>query len=502
MPKKQEEKNTTTPRQPIIAIMGHIDHGKSTLLDYIRKTNVVEKEAGGITQHVGAYEVTHKDKSGVDRHITFLDTPGHEAFAGIRSRGASVADIAVLVVSAEEGVKPQTLEALHFIKKSETPYIVAINKIDKPGADIERTKQNLAENEIYLEGYGGDIPFTAISAKTGEGVPELLDLMLLVAELEELKGDPKKASEGVVIESNLDTRKGISATLIVKDGTLTQGDCIVAGNTFSSVRMMENFQGAKIKTAAPGTTVSIIGWSIMPKVGDTFTTCSNKKEAEKIVGASPKKNGVAHNEKEFENKVVVPIIVKADVQGSLEAVLHEIKKIEQEGVKIKLLFGGVGDISEADLKVGIGAKNPLFLGFNVKAEAQTKQMAERLGITLHTFDIIYKLLEWLWAEIKAKKPKVSVEETTGRAKIMKIFSKDKDTQVIGGKVETGEINVGSEIRILRREAEDCSGKIKNLQQQKAKTSSVKKDAEFGAMVEAKIEIAPGDRIESFVVVEK
>ena len=263
-------------RPPVIVVMGHIDHGKSALLDYIRKTNVVESESGGITQHISAYELTHNN-----RKITFLDTPGHEAFKKMRSRGTEVADIAILVVSAEEGVKAQTLEALECIKESTIPFIVAINKIDKPQANVEKIKQNLIENEIYLEGLGGEIPFVPVSAKTGVGIPELLDMMLLVADLEELSGDKGKSADGIVIESNLDQKKGISASLVIKDGTLKSGMFVVAGDSFSPVRIMEDFKGLPIKEASFSSPIKIVGFNKVPQVGAKFSSFDKNSQRTK-----------------------------------------------------------------------------------------------------------------------------------------------------------------------------------------------------------------------------
>ncbi len=269
----------TIPRPPVVAVMGHIDHGKSTLLDHIRSTNVTEKEAGGITQHISSYEVVHKGKDDTDQKITFLDTPGHEAFSSVRTRGAKAADIAILVVAADDGVNTQTLDALGCIKEAELPYIIAINKIDKPGADVERTKQSLAEHDIYVEGYGGDISWAAISAKTGEGISDLLDLVLLAAELEELTGNPEVRAEGVIIESNLDKKKGITATIIIKNGTLRNGMALQSGKSYVPLRIIENFLGKNISEASFSSPVAVTGWSELPRVGDIFHTFDNKKEA-------------------------------------------------------------------------------------------------------------------------------------------------------------------------------------------------------------------------------
>ncbi|MEK7176518.1 MAG: translation initiation factor IF-2, partial [Patescibacteria group bacterium] len=488
-------------RPPVVVVMGHIDHGKSTLLDYIRKTNVTVQETGGITQHIGAYEAVHKDAEGKEHHITFLDTPGHAAFAGIRSRGASVADVAILVVSAEDGVKPQTLEALACIKKCAIPFIVAINKIDKPNADVERTKNNLAENEIYIEGYGGDVPWTAISAKTGEGIGELLDLVLLAANIRGLKSESTKAVLGIIIEVNHDAKRGSSATAIIKEGTLKKSDFVIAENAYSSLRTMENFRAEPLGEAQPGQPVRIIGWHGEPQIGAELKTAKTKKEAEKLAESFlTKSKTTTPQEKNPEGTATAPIIIKADVAGSLEAIKHELEKIKEEKLKIKILAGGVGEITEGDIKLaatGAITERAIIIGFNVKIDTNAKAAAERLGVQVEFFDIIYKLSEWLEIFIATRRPKVTTEEMTGRAKILKIFSQNKDKQIIGGRVEEGALSPGAIVKILRREAEIGRGKIRGLQQQKNAIQEAKKDTEFGALVEAKIEIATGDRLEAF-----
>lgn len=315
-----------TLRSPVVSVMGHIDHGKSTLLDYIRKTNIVAKEAGGITQHIGAYEVVHKNQEGKDKKITFLDTPGHAAFAGIRSRSANVADIAILVVSAEEGVKPQTTEALKYIRSAKLPFIVAITKIDKPEANIEKAKQTLMEQEVYVEGYGGDVPSVPVSSKTGEGIPELLEMILLVAELQGFTADTDKPAEGFVIEAKVDKAKGIIATLIIKNGALEKGMAIVSGESISSVRIMENALGKNIDRAESGSPVRIVGWNTIPVVGTPFSAFKTKKEAEAKLALAKEKHT---KPKKLTDKVkdvpegevpptILPIIIKADALGSVD----------------------------------------------------------------------------------------------------------------------------------------------------------------------------------------
>ena len=485
-------------RPPVICIMGHIDHGKSTLLDYIRKTNIVDSEAGGITQKISAYEVVHKGKK-----ITFLDTPGHESFAKIRRRGASAADIAILVVSAEDGVKKQTIEALHVIWESDTPMIVAINKIDKPGADIEKTKVNLAENEIYLEGFGGSVPYVPISAKFGQGVDELLDLMLLVAEVEELKGDPEKNAEGIVIEANMDKKKGISATMIIKDGTIKSGMFVACGKALAPTRIMEDFLGKKISQATFSSPIRIIGFDSLPKVGNKFFTFTDKEEALAYVASYVEpviKKEVF--EELAENMGIINVIIKADVMGSIEGIEHELQKIRTDRMKVKIVHFGVGDITDNDINMLAGKADSLVLGFNVKADSQAQALAEKSGIKIKIFDIIYKLTEWLAEMAEAQTPKVNVEEMTGRAKVLKFFSAVKDKNIIGGRVEEGEIKVGDEVKIMRRDVEVGRGRIRELQQMKEKTSEVRSGVEFGCQLQSPVTPAPGDKIEAFKITQK
>ncbi len=489
-------------RPPVIVIMGHIDHGKSTLLDYIRKSNIVAGEAGGITQHLGAYELVYTNSDGKTNQITFLDTPGHEAFCSIRERGAVAADIAVLVVSAEDGVKPQTVEALKCIKKENMPFIVAINKIDKQGANIELTKQSLAENEIYVEGYGGDIPVVGISALNGKGVPELLDMIILLADMEDLKADRNKKAEGVIAEATLDNKKGISATILIKDGTLSSGMYIVSHNAYAPVRIMEDGNGKSIKSASFSSPVKIIGWNRLPIVGAEFISLENKREAEEIAEQYKEKveeSIVDNNEKDF---LIIPLIIKADATGSLDGIKHELKKIKNDKVKIKIIDEGIGNINESDVKKAQSNKNIIILSFNAKPDAKAKSILERETIQMQSFDIIYNLTEFVKNLVISNVPKEYIDEISGIAKILMIFSKNKDKQILGGKVEKGSIHVGSEVKILRREGEIGIGKIKELQQQKVKASEINEGYEFGALIESKIEIAKGDRIQCFKTIEK
>lgn len=499
-------------RPPIVVVMGHIDHGKSTLLDFIRKANVVAGEAGGITQHVSAYEAG----AGKER-VTFLDTPGHEAFRSLRSRGAKVADIAILVVSAEDGVKQQTTEALKAILEAKIPYIVAINKIDKPAANVDRTKQSLAENEIYVEGYGGTIPVVPVSAKTGEGVPELLDMVTLVAELGELSADAAASAEGVAIESNLDPKKGISATLIIKNGTLRSGSFVAAGKAVAPVRIMEDTNGVAIREATFSSPIRIIGWSDLVQSGSPFKTFSTKNEALAYAQTTAAADSFARKGADtgtpagpaalvpgqigVVEAAVFPIIVKADTVGSLEAIAYELGKLKDERISIKIIDQGLGAIGEGDVKTASAYKSAVVVGFNVKADAQARSLSERDSVPIEIFSIIYKLTDWIKEAAVARTPKITVEETTGRAKILKVFSKTKDKQIIGGRVETGTIAVGEQVKILRRDADIGSGKVRELQQQKREVKEVS-EGEFGTMIESKMEIMPGDIIVCFKMTEK
>ncbi len=488
-----EKSSKLVERSPIVVIMGHIDHGKSTLLDYIRKSNIVAGEAGGITQHISAYEVSHKNAAGVDKRITFLDTPGHEAFKGMRSRGARVADIAVLVVSAEDGVKEQTIEAFKSIKEAGVPYIVAINKIDKPNANVEKTKQTLTENEIYVEGYGGDVPWVAISAKTGAGVPELLDVMLLVAELAELKGDTHKPAEGIIIESRMDPKKGIVATLVITDGTLNKGMFVVAEDSLTPVRMMENFMGKSIDTATFSSPIRLTGWSNVPSVGAIVTSYENKKDAEAVVSGALKSPVTDRPDERREIGVVmIPLIIKTDVAGTLEAIVSELGKLKHERVKIKIIQKGVGAIGEVDVKAGLGSPDTLIVGFHTKTEPLAGELASRNNVAIHHFDIIYKLTEWVESIILERAPHIEVTEDLGELRVLRFFSQQKDKQVIGGKVQTGKITNGARFRIMRREAFIGEGKVTELQQQKIKCQEVLEGAECGMMVESKFTIVERD----------
>jgi len=494
--------DTNTIRPPVIAVMGHVDHGKSALLDYIRKTNVVDSEAGGITQRVSAYEVEHEHE-GVIRKITFLDTPGHEAFAKIRARGASVADIAILVVSAEEGVKPQTLDALSAIKKSGIPYVVAINKIDKPNADPNKTKASLIENEVYIEGMGGDIPFNEVSAKTGQGVSELLDTLLLVADLEELVGDSSAKAEGVVIEANRDPKKGIAATLIIKNGSLSSGEFVVADNAMAPVRIFEDFAGSAIKEATFSSPVKIIGFDSLPSVGSTFRTYERKKDAELAKSISTEVRAGLTALGEDDERHLIPVIIKADASGTLEAIAHEIEKLGNDRVLISTIQEGIGNVSEGDVQTALSSKHDvLILAFNVGVDPSARDVALQSGIEIHSFDIIYKLSEWLSEIVAERTPKRETAEEIGSAKVLMYFSSMKDKHVIGGKVKNGEIKRKGRVRIKRENEVIGEGTVVNLQSGKQNVDHIAEGDEFGAQVESNVQLTVGDTLECYEMIVK
>jgi translation initiation factor IF-2 len=476
--------------------MGHIDHGKSTLLDYIRKANVTGSEAGGITQHLSAYEITIPYQKS-DRTITFLDTPGHAAFAGMRERGAGAADIAILVVSAEDGVKAQTIEALKTIVAAGIPYIVAINKIDRPEANIERTKQMLAEQEVLVEGYGGTIPWVAVSAKNGTGVSELLDTILLVADLEGMESHPNAPLKGIVIESRLDAKRGIAATIVIKEGVLKSGQFVVAGTAITTTRIMENFLGKSITQAGPGTPVQLIGFDQAPSVGSNINVFDKKRDAEKYVEtieAQPVVDTAVINV----NHKVVPIIIKTDVFGTTEAIEREISKITIEGLRVKIISKGVGTIGEGDIRMAQSDKESIILGFNVGLDARARDLNENVGAHIETFTIIYKLTEWLAIELEKRRPRVETKVVIGTAKVLKVFSKTKDRQVIGCRIDSGTITNGAKVNIIRRDFPLATGIIIEIQQAKQKVKEIS-DGECGLLVECKYDIAGGDVLEAFIM---
>ncbi|MDB5188031.1 MAG: infB [Candidatus Kaiserbacteria bacterium] len=498
---KQTQNNITSGvRPPIVVVMGHVDHGKSTLLDYIRHANTVDKEFGGITQHVAAYEVVHKYE-GIDKRITFIDTPGHAAFGAIRARGANIADIAILVVAADDGVKAQTLEALSAIRSSNIPFIVAINKTDKPNADIARTQNSLAEQGVYLETLGGDVPWVAISAKKGTGIPELLDLILIVSEIADYKGTLSLPGSGFVIEAHRDQKRGIAATLIITDGTIETGMSVVAGSAIAPVRLMESHTGTTLKQASFSSPVVLVGFDELPAVGEIFTSYANKREAEKAREIYVQENHAsqtqaAHQEDGF---FTLPIILRADATGSLEALVQEIHKLGDEKHGVTVVQSGIGTISENDIRAALAGTAPaLVVGFNVGIDTVAEAIARERGVEVEFYNIIYKLTETLTERLKKAKPKEDVIEVLGRAKVLMQFSSHKLDHVLGIKVLEGQLVKNGTVRVSRRADVLGNGVIINIQANKQNVDRIDADRECGAHIEANFEIMQGDTIEYIV----
>ena len=474
----------TNARPPVVVVLGHVDHGKTSLLDTIRKTKIAEKETGGITQHIGAYQID------IPSPITFIDTPGHEAFSAIRSRGAGVADIAVLVVAADEGVKPQTKEAIKIIQESGIPFIVAINKIDKEGTNIQKVKQDLASENILVEDWGGKVPVVEISAKQNKNIDGLLEMILLVAELEDLKKDMSLPAEGVIIESHLDKRKGYVATALIQKGILKLGDWIVVGTGVGKVKSMDDFLGQPVTEAVPAQPVQIIGWSFSPSIGKKLISADSKDEAEKIASqntdVAPLFQFVDKNKSENTNGKVLNIILKSDVASSLEAIELSLNAIKSDEVAYRAIQYDIGNIGEGDIKMAVGA-GARVLGFRVQVDESAKKMAEKESVKVVTFDIIYELIEYIRKEMsELLEPEVK-RTLLGKLKVLAVFKIEGKNQIIGGKVTSGKITRGSLAEVLRNNAKLLSGKISQLQHNKNDVSEVKEGLECGL----KFEMIPG-----------
>ncbi len=499
-------KNETflSPRQSVIAVLGHVDHGKSSLLDYIRKSNTVDGEAGGITQRISAYEVEVTIDKKTKRRVTFLDTPGHAAFQSMRERGVEIADIAILIVSAEDGVKAQTLEAWKTIDARKLPYIVAINKIDKPGADIQKAKNSLVEHGIYIEGYGGDVPCVEISAKTGQGVDFLLETLVILTDMHDLTCNLSSNATGIVLESFVDSKRGISATLVIKDGTLPATGAIVSGTAISPIRIIEDFTGKATREPKAGQPILVTGFDEIPSAGTIFVSSSDKKEMEKLVTLS-RYNKVKEvlDPRIYRNaKVVIPVVIKADSLGTLDAVVSDLKKRETKDIKIKIVAKGIGPLTEGDVMLASSDKASVIVTFAVKEERKSLDQVERFGFTVHAFDIIYKLTEWFDTIVEERMPYEEVEEILGKLTVIKTFSVQKDNHVIGGKVTEGKMILGANVKIERRGFELGKGKVSELQSQKIKTKEVLAGTECGLMIESKTEMIPGDVVTAVVIIKK
>ncbi|AMB95757.1 translation initiation factor IF-2 [Aerococcus urinae] len=505
---KEEKADNLEERPAVVTIMGHVDHGKTTLLDYLRHANVVEGEAGGITQHIGAYQVHANDKE-----ITFLDTPGHAAFTTMRSRGADVTDIVVIVVAADDGVMPQTVEAINHAKAAEVPIIVAVNKIDKPQANPDRVKQELTEYELIPEEWGGDTIFVNISAKFGENIDELLEMILLVAEVEELKANPNRNALGSVIEAELDAHRGAVATILVQEGTLHQGDAIVVGDTYGRVRTMTNDQGRRIKSAGPSTPIEITGLQEAPQAGDRFVVFDDEKTARNIgerraQQAQELRRHQTHKVtldnlfdtiKEGEMKTV-NIIIKADVQGSVEAIASSMKKIDVEGVKVDIIHGAVGAINESDVSLA-AASNAVIIGFNVRPTPTAKTQAQEEEVEIRLHNVIYNALQEVEDAMKGQLDPEYKEEITGYVTIRETYHVSKLGTIGGGYVTDGYIERNSKIRLIRDNIVIYEGQLSSLRRFQDDVKQVNKGYECGLMIEDYNDIKVDDQIEAYHMVE-
>ncbi|NLR08630.1 MULTISPECIES: translation initiation factor IF-2 [Lactobacillaceae] len=495
-------------RAPVVTIMGHVDHGKTTLLDHLRHSHITEGEAGGITQAIGAYQVHYNDKS-----ITFLDTPGHAAFTEMRARGAEITDITVLVVAADDGVMPQTIEAIHHAKAAGTPIIVAVNKIDKPGANPNHVMEQLTEYELIPEDWGGDTIFVEISAKFGKNIDELLDMILLQAEVLELKANPEQNGVGSVIEARLDQGRGSVATLLVQQGTLHVGDPIVVGNTFGKVRTMTNERGRRIKDAKPSTPVEITGLNDVPEAGDRFVVFDDEKTA-RAAGEERAKEALVQERKNTSHVTLdnlfdslkegemkeVDVIIKADVQGSVEALAGSLKKIEVSGVRVNIIHSAVGAINESDVTLA-EASDAIIIGFNVRPTPQARAQADSDKVDIRLHNVIYNAIDEIETAMKGMLEPTYEEQVTGQVEVKDIFHASKVGTIVGGMVTEGYITADADVRLIRDGVVIYEGKLGSLKRFKDDVKQVKMGYELGLTIENYNDIKVDDVIEAYVMKE-
>ena len=494
-------------RPPVVTIMGHVDHGKTTLLDTIRKTSVAEGEAGGITQAIGAYQIDYKGKK-----ITVIDTPGHAAFTEMRARGAKVTDIVIIIVAADDGVMPQTKEAIDHAKAAKVPIIVAVNKIDKPDANVERVLTEMSNNGIQPEAWGGDVMFVNISAKTGEGIDDLLERILLISEIEQLKANPDRYATGTVIESKIDKSSGVITNLLIENGTLRLGDPIVVGTISGRVRTLKNDRGENLVKASPSMPVSITGLSESPSAGDKFMAFENEKKAKKVaeerkIIAKEKENKPKSkislddlfNRKEAGEKEI-NIILKADVKGSEEAVKNSLLKLDVEGIKINVIRSGIGNITESDVILA-EASDAIIIGFNIRPEHKIVEIAKDKGIDIRLYNIIYKVVEEMEAALKGKLEPEYKEEVTGTAEVRKLFKFSKVGTIAGSYVTSGVIKRGSKVRVIRDGIVVNDSIIASLAREKDQAKEVKQGLECGITIENFNDIKENDILETYELIE-
>ena len=505
----EEDESQMVKRPPVVCVMGHVDHGKTSLLDAIRHTNVTDREAGGITQHIGAYMVEVNGEK-----ITFLDTPGHEAFTAMRMRGASSTDIAILVVAADDGVMPQTVEAINHAKAAGVEIIVAINKIDKPGANIERVKQELTEYELIPEDWGGSTVFVPVSAHTKEGIPELLEMILLTAEVMELKANPNRAARGLVIEAELDKGKGSVATVLVQKGTLHVGDAIAAGSAHGRVRAMMDDKGRRVKEAGPSQPVEILGLNEVPNAGEVFVGCESEKEARNFAETFIAQNKVKlleetksrmslddlFNQIQEGNLKELDIVVKADVQGSVEALKQSLLKLSNDEVVIKVIHGGVGAINESDVILA-SASNAIIIGFNVRPDATAKDIAEREGVDIRLYRVIYNAIEDVEAAMKGMLDPVFEEKILGHAEVRQTFKASGVGTIAGAYVQDGIFERNCSVRLIRDGIVVFDGPLASLKRFKDDVKEVRAGYECGFVFENYNDIKEGDNVEAYKMVE-
>ena len=494
-------------RPPVITIMGHVDHGKTTLLDTIRKTNVASGEAGGITQHIGAYQIIYND-----RPITFIDTPGHAAFTEMRARGASVTDIVIIIVAADDGVMPQTKEAIDHAKAAGVPIVVAVNKIDKPNANPDRVMTEMSQNGITPDVWGGDTLFVNISAKTGEGIPELLDNLLLIADMQELKANPNRYASGTVIESKMDKSLGVVSTVLIQNGTLRLGDAVVVGNYAGKIRTLKNDKGENLTLATPSMPVSITGISESPSAGDKFMAFENEKKAKDI---SDKRLIEARKKSMYTNTSVslddlfgrieagakeINVILKADVKGSEEAVKNSLLKLDVEGIRVNVIRSSIGAISESDIVLA-SASNALIIGFNIRPNNKIVEYAKEKGVDIRLYNIIYKVVEEMEAAMRGKLDPEYEEKVLGQAEVRKLFKFSKVGTIAGSYVTDGIIRRDAKARVIRDGIVIYDGNINSIAREKDQVKEVKQGLECGITIENFNDIKENDIIEAYEVVE-
>ena len=502
----EDKEEELEKRPPVVVVMGHVDHGKTSLLDAIRSTNVIEGEAGGITQHIGAYKVNVND-----REITFLDTPGHEAFTAMRARGAQITDIAILVVAADDGVMPQTVEAINHAKAAEIPIIVAVNKMDLPGANVEKIKQELMQYELVPEEWGGDTIFVPISAKNKTNIDTLLEMVLLVADVKDLKANPKKQAKGVVIEARLDKAKGPIASMLVQRGTLDVGDTIVVGTSIGRIRAMKNDKGQMVKKAGPSTPVEIMGLVEVPRAGDTFYEVKNEKMAKHLI--ERRKRQEREKSLNLDNKVTLTnlfekmenenlkqlnIIVKADVQGTAQAVKQSLEKLSNEEVKVKVIHAIAGGVTESDVQLAKAAK-AIIIAFNVRPVGTAKEMADKEEVEIKQYSVIYQAIEDVEAAMKGMLDPIFEEKVIGNAEVRQTFKVSSIGTIAGCYVLDGKIERNAGVRIIRDSVVIHEGKLASLKRFKDDVKEVAKGYECGMQIEGYNDLKEGDIIEVFVM---